>query len=56
MLDARYSILDVGRIMDDLTPISRQNGGVIVGDARYHVSTYHSIQTYINAIKVVVHL
>ena len=31
MLDARNSFLDPGQIMDDLTPMSRQDGGVFLG-------------------------
>ena len=34
MLDTGYWILDAGQIMDELIPISRLEGGVVIGDPR----------------------
>jgi len=31
--DMGYGIRDAGRILDDLIPISRREGGVLIGDA-----------------------
>jgi hypothetical protein len=32
ILDARFLILDTGQIMDDLIPMSRLEGGILIGN------------------------
>jgi len=35
ILDTRYSILDAGQIVNDLSPMGRLDGDIFVGERRY---------------------